>query len=115
MREERALKPITYVAGVLMLPSALWLAYFPIGIAPRFALLFHDFGDALPPLTALAVKPWTSLVALGLLLSGLIAGVVRRQERTLIWALTAGFGFTAGFALMAALYLPLILLTRNVE
>ncbi|MBK7863149.1 MAG: hypothetical protein IPJ65_31970 [Archangiaceae bacterium] len=114
-RTPDAWRPIASVSAVVVVGAVLFFFIFPTVIAPRFALLFRDFGGALPFFTELALDPKTSLVALLFLAGGVAFAAFRPRERVIILSLTAGGGVCGVLAFMGALYLPIVLLAGQIK
>ena len=108
-------RPISSFSLVAILGCALFFITFRVSIAPRFALMFADFGGELPFIARLAVNPVTPLVALLFLAVGTVAGLARPNERAIVLSLTAGGGIALVFAAMSALYVPLFFLAGQIK
>jgi hypothetical protein len=102
----RGVRPTEWVAGLLAVATALYLAvYFPFVATPRFQLLFREMGGELPPLTRLALRPWFAPASAVLPIASLALAVVRKNGRLLVAAFLLAVG-AAGLCLWA-MYMPI--------
>jgi len=108
-------RPISSFALVAILACALFFITFAVQIAPRFAMMFADFGGELPFAVRLALQPITPIAALLFLVIGTVAGFARPTERPLILSLTAGGGIALAIGAMLALYLPIFALAGAIK
>jgi hypothetical protein len=102
-------------ALVLIVPCALFLSFWPVVLAPRFAALLADFGSELPFATRLALHPATAFSGLGLLGAAVVTGAARPTLRPLVWSLAAGGGVTLVLFTVLSVYAPLLALAAAIN
>lgn len=111
---------LDWVAVVVVGLLSLALLSFPFTIAPSFAVMFAEFGGALPAVTRVALSPWAA-PALGLVVASpavvalAMPGASTLALRRAMVVLAFFLGVIALAAAMYAMYAPIFELAGKIK
>ena len=112
------LTALDWIAVCLAAGGTLFCFQFPFFTAPQFALMFRDFGGALPLITRLALTLWFPL-AWGtvplFILGGALSGQRTLGSRRVMIVAAFLFNLLAGGVCLYAMYAPIFELAGKIK